>query len=135
MNSRRLVVEDRVLDLADDLHGQGQVALAARLRGTVPDFFGSCDEHVPLLREALHAVVVTSSGRKDAALRVLSALDDLPAAIGRRGRVWVGTSGEGAYSAYWEDEDWLEQGPEDVPLSDALAWASARSDDVRGNFG
>lgn len=128
-----MVVEDRALALADSLAMQGHAALAARLRGAVPETFGLCDEHVPLLRDALLAVVDGAPAYADVAGRVLTALDDLPAHIGRRGRVWVGANRDGTYSAFWDDADWLEQGPTDVPLAVALDWAAKRSDDVRRN--
>lgn len=121
--------------MADDLAAAGQAGLAARIRGSVPETFGLCDEHVPLLREALHAVVATGSPHSDGASKALAALNDLPAHIGRRGQVWVGRSRRGAYSAHWTDDEWLEQGPLDVPLAEALTWAEARSDDVRRNDG
>jgi hypothetical protein len=133
VNPRRMVVEDRALTLADDLATQGQVGLAARLRGTVPDSLGQGDEHVPLLREALEAVAQSAPAHKDAADRVLAALDDLPRFIGRRGRVFLGARMDGTFSAYWEEDDWLEQGPTKAPLEVALAWAERRSDDVRRN--
>jgi hypothetical protein len=38
-----------------------------------------------------------------------------------------------SYSAYWVDDDWLEQGPTDVPLDVVLAWAERRSSDIRRN--
>jgi hypothetical protein len=126
-----MVVEDRALALADDLAAQGQVGLAARLRGTVPESYEQCGEHVPLLREALEAVVLSASEHRDAADRVLAALDDLPAFIGRRGRVFVGVRMDGTYNAYWEEDDWLEEGPTEAPLEVALAWARERCDDIR----
>lgn len=126
-------MEDRAVALADDLAAQGFVGLAARVRGAVPETFGLCDEHVPLLREALTAVVETAPAHAPAATHVLAALDDLPAHIGRRGRVWVGSNGNGTYQACWDDADWLEQGPQNVALAEALAWAASRSDDVRRN--
>lgn len=130
-----MVVEDRALTLANDLAAQGQVGLAARVRGAVPETFGLCDEHVPLLRDALVAVVGRAPAHALDATRVLAALDDLPAHIGRRGRVWVEANRDGTYSAFWDDTDWLEQGPVAVSLADALAWAARRSDDVRRNDG
>jgi hypothetical protein len=119
-----MVVEDRALALADDLAMQGHAGLAARVRGAVPETFGLCDEHVPLLRDALTAVVEGAPTYADHVRRVLAVLDDLPSHIGRRGRVWVAANGDGTYSAFWDDADWLEQGPMDVPLADALAWAA-----------
>lgn len=128
-----MVVEDRALALADVLAQAGAAGLAARLRGTVPETFGLCDEHVPLLHAALSAVITAAPAHKYSAARVLAALDDLPAHIGRRGQVWIAANREGTYSAFWDDADWLEQGPQEVPLGDALAWAARRSDDVRRN--
>lgn len=128
-----MVVEDRALALADDLAVRGHAALAARVHGVVPETFGLGDEHVPLLRDALTAVIERVLVHADDARRVLAALADLPAHIGRRGRVWVGANMDGTYSAFWDDAEWLEQGPMDVPLADALAWAARRSEDVRRN--
>lgn len=128
-----MVVENRALALADDLADQGRVGLSARLRGTVPDTLGQCDEHVPLLREALETVARFAPEHKAAAERVLAALNDLPTFIGRRGRVFVGVRMDGTWSAYWEEDDWLEEGPKNVPLDVALAWAGQRSDEVLRN--
>ena len=131
VNPRRMVVEDRALALSDALDANGRTYLAARLRGAVPQTFGLCDEHVPLLRDALVAVVAEVSEYAASAAKVLAALDDLPAAVGRRGRVMVGRDRAGAYSAHWTDADWLEEGPEGVTLDAVLAWAEPRSSDVR----
>lgn len=131
-----MVVEDRALALANELAAQGHAGLAARVRGAVPETFGLCDEHVPVLRDALVAVTEVAPSHAAGATRVLAALDDLPAHIGRRGRVWVRMNRDGTYGAVWDDDDdWLEQGPLDVPLAVAVAWAAARSDDVRRNDG
>lgn len=135
VNPRRMVVEDRALALAEALDADGRTYAAARLRGAVPETFGLCDEHVPLLRDALTAIAEGAPPHADHARRVLAVLDDLPSHIGRRGRVWVRADGDGTYSAFWDDADWLEQGPTDVLLADALAWAAKRSDDVRRNDG
>jgi hypothetical protein len=128
-----MVVEDRALDVADALVAAGHAGLAARLRETVPASFGRCDEHVPLLREVLAAVVGNVPAHAASAQKVLAALDDLPSSIGRRGQVWVGRNVDDSYSAYWADDDWLEQGPTDVPLDVVLAWAERRSSDIRRN--
>lgn len=130
-----MVVEDRALALADQLDALGLTGLAARVRGAVPETFGLCDGHVPLLREALHAVADATPVHAPAAARVLAALDDLPAFIGRRGRVWIARHRDGTFSAYWDEDDWLEEGPRAASLDVALAWAAARSDDVRRNAG
>ena len=61
---------------------------------------------------------------------MLAALDDLPAFVGRRGRVWLSAQGN-AWSAYWDEQDWLEQGPEDATEAEVRAWAAVRSDDLR----
>lgn len=132
MNPRRLVVEDRALALADELHEHGHQGLAARLRGTVPEHFGFMDEHVPLPREALGAVLRDVPTQGPIAQKVVDVLDDLPAFIGVRGRAYVSRDHEdGTYRAIWEDDDWLESGPARMTLEAALAWAERRSDDVQ----
>jgi hypothetical protein len=128
-----MVVEERALAIAEALQAEGHQYAAARLREAIPASLNLCDEHVPLLREALALAVTEAPQHAAAAKRVLAALDDLPAHIGRRGRVWVGSNGDGTYSVYWDDEHWLEQGPRDVSLSVALEWAAVRTDDVRRN--
>ncbi|MGN6612475.1 MAG: hypothetical protein ACTHLJ_11925 [Angustibacter sp.] len=133
MNPRQVVVEDRVLALADAVDADDPM-LAARLRECVPDGFGNCDEHVPLMREVLVRVAVQLPAHERAVDRLLGALDDLPSVIGRRGRVWVGQDplDSELFSAYWDDEaGWLEERPEPGALTDVLAWAERRSDDVR----
>jgi hypothetical protein len=125
------VVEDRVLSLADAIASTSPV-LAARLREAVPETYGLCDEHLPLLREALSRVATSFPGHGVDVGRILAALDDLPAHIGRRGHVWIGREGARGYTAHWgDDEDWLEGGPDEVPLDAALAWARRRTDDIR----
>jgi len=128
-----MVIEDRALALAEELDGQGQGGLAARLREAIPAGFGLGDEHVGFLRDVLVAVTDrTSPPQSSAAAKILAALDDLPAHIGRRGRVWVSEDSEGGtFSAYWDEDDWLEEGPQGVAKSEALLWAARRSDDVR----
>jgi len=130
VNPRRVVVEDRVLSLADAVASESLV-LAARLRGAVPEDYGLCDEHLPVLREALRRIATSLPGHGTDVGRILAALDDLPAHIGRRGRVWIGDDGAGAYSAHWEDEDWLEGSPDGISFDAALTWARRRTDDVR----
>jgi hypothetical protein len=126
-----MVVEDRALALAERLLLNGQLGLGCRLRETVPETFGNCDEHVPLLRSALVSVELLPDYAADSR-KVLNALDDLPAHIGRRGRVWISPDIDGTYSSYWEEEDdWLEQGPEQCSREAVTLWAELRSDDVR----
>lgn len=125
-------MEERALALADELHEQGHQGLAARLRGTVPENFGLVDEHVPLLREALGAVIRNVPTQAPVAQKVVNVLDDLPAFIGVRGRAYVSRDHEdGTYRTIWEDDDWLESGPHRMTLTDALAWAERRSHDVQ----
>jgi hypothetical protein len=131
VNPRRLAVEDRALALADALESQ-HLMLAAHIREVVPETFGLCDEHLPLLRQALGLVSSQAPDHAAHSRQILEALDDLPRFIGRRGRVWIGRDRFGKCSAYWDDdEDWLEDGPTDVDLQTVLAWARRRSDDVR----
>ena len=119
-----------MLSLADAVEAESPV-LAAALREVVPESFGLCDEHVPLLRQELQRVAVSAPGHGAAVRRILAALDDLPGHIGRRGRVWVARDGVGdSYGAHWDDEDWLEQGPERAPLHVVLSWARRRSDEI-----
>jgi hypothetical protein len=130
VNPRRIVVEDRALSLADAIERESPV-WAARLREVVPETFGLCDEHVPALRQVLDDVARSASRHSGAAVRILAALDDLPAHIGRRGRVWIGEDGSReTYRAHWTDEDWLEEGPEGASLDAVLAWARRRTDDI-----
>lgn len=135
MNPRRVVVEDRVLSLADELESEAP-AMAARLREVVPSTFGNVDMHEPEMRDALDDTARWSSAAAAQVARILAALDDLPAHIGRRGHVWIGHASDeegrdDGYSAYWEDDDWLEQSPWRLGRDEVLAWARARSDDVR----
>jgi len=131
VNPRRVAVEDRALSLADAIASESPV-LAARLRETVPETYGRCDEHLPVLREALSSVATSLPEHGVDVGRILAALDDLPAHIGRRGHVWIGRDGVGDHTAYWgDDEDWLEGAPDGVSLDVALAWARRRTDDVR----
>lgn len=125
-----MVVEDRALALAERLTADGQVGLAARLRETVPETFGNCDEHVPMLRAALTRVRELPEYDDDCR-RILDAIDDLPRHIGRGGRVWLWQRPGGTYSCLWDADDWLEQGPEDATLEVVTEWAARRSDDVR----
>jgi hypothetical protein len=135
VNPRRIVVEERVLSLADAIASESPL-LAARLREAVPDDYGLCDEHLPPLRELLSRIAASVPEHGTAAGRILAALDDLPAHIGRRGHVWIGRDWADGYTAHWEDdEDWLEDGPNGVPLDAALAWARRRTDDVRMSDG
>lgn len=128
------MVEDRALSLAEKLDAAGHSLRAAQLREVVPEGFGNCDEHVEGLRRALTAIFGLSDFEEESR-RILAALDDLPAVIGRRGRVWVSKDMHAdEYSAYWDEDDWLEDGPQGVPLATALAWAERRSDDVRTNW-
>ncbi|WP_460460271.1 hypothetical protein [Angustibacter peucedani] len=69
--------------------------------------------------------------RWDDVQRVLSALDDLSAVLGRRGVVHV-TDLDDGWTADWEDGDRLEQGPLGAARAEVAAWAARRSDDVRG---
>jgi len=87
-----------------------------------------CDEHVPLLRQAPQANAKYAPDVN----KILAVMDDLPSHIGRRGRVWVSQDRTtGSYSAFWDDDDWLEQGPEGVARETALAWAALRADHLR----
>ncbi len=130
MNPRRAVVEDRALALAERLLEDGNLALGSRLRETVPETFGNCDEHVPMLRAALLAVEELPAFASEST-KIINALNDLPGHLGRRGRVWIGCDLDGSYSSYWEEDDWLEQGPEDATREIVVGWAALRSDDVR----
>ena len=120
-----------MLSLADHL-GNIDPVLAARLREAVPDGLGGCDGHLPLLRDTLDAVKRRSQEGAEAAQKILDALDNLPAHIGKRGRVWITQDRTSAtYSAFWDEDDWLEGGPDGVSREAALAWAGERSDDIR----
>jgi hypothetical protein len=135
VNPRRVVVEDRVLSLADALEGEAPL-MAVRLREAVPRTYGLCDEHLPVLRAALADTATRWPATAEPAGRILAALDDLPAHIGRRGVVWIGRSmddegDESGYSAHWTDEDWLEGSPEHLDPDEVLSWARARTEDVR----
>ncbi|MDX6255370.1 MAG: hypothetical protein QOJ11_1704 [Frankiales bacterium] len=124
-----MVVEDRALAVAEALDAGGRGLQAARLREVVPESFGLCDEHVPLLRDRLRETVVVAPELAPLAKRILSALDDLPSFIGVRGTVWT-TWASGGYDAYWEEEDWLEGAPSGLDLDGVLAWANRRADRV-----
>ncbi|WP_157371596.1 hypothetical protein [Angustibacter sp. Root456] len=137
MNPRTVAVEDRARSLAEVL-APIDPGLAARLRECIPDGDGSCDEHLASLRAVVQQVATSRADCSAAAQRLLDAIDDLPAVIGRRGRVWVAEDLDqpGRFSAYWEgDPGWLEQGPENVPLDEVLAWARRRTDDLRKGDG
>ena len=135
VNPRRVVVEDRVLALADELEATAPL-WAARLRENVPSHFGNADMHEGGMRQALEDTARSVSGAAAQVARILAAWDDLPGHIGRRGHVWIGHASDeegrdDGYSAHWEDEDWLEQSPWRLDRDRVLAWARARSDDVR----
>jgi hypothetical protein len=135
VNPRMLVVEDRAAQLADDLKPL-QPGLASHLADAASGSQGMCDAHVPMLKEALERVEHVAPDLAPHARKILTALNDLPAAIGRRGCVWIGRDSKtGLHSAHWEQgNQWLELGPENASLDQALAWAHRRTDDVRGPF-
>jgi hypothetical protein len=83
-----------------------------------------------MLRSALTAVGQLPEYAADSG-EILDALDDLPSYVGRRGRVRIGRDLEDSYSWYWEEDDWLELGPERASMAAVTQWAALRSDDVR----
>ncbi len=127
VNPRRLVVEDRVLTLADALAAAGLVLAAARLREVVPESYGLGDEHLPLLKDRLRDV--STPDLVASAQRILAALDDLPTVIGVRGTVRATWHPDG-FLAHWEEEDWLEGAPRGLDLDAVLAWAGRRADRI-----
>jgi hypothetical protein len=130
-NPRRMLIEDRALALANRLADDGEPLRAAVLRESVPETFGNCDEHVPCIRAAL-TDLSSREEYADDCQKVLAAMDDLPTFLGRRGRVWVAREATTGYTAFWDEDDWLEQGPVEAPPEEVLFWAMRRSDDVRG---
>ncbi|MDQ1682176.1 MAG: hypothetical protein QOH99_717 [Frankiaceae bacterium] len=131
-NPRTIVIEDRALSLADELLAAGHALLAARLRETVPDHVGT-DEHLGMLTQQLQGVTTQTgvpASLAAGARRILIALEDLPATIGRRGRVWIAWS-EDAYFGHWEaGEQWLEEMPAAADLETVLRWARRRADEI-----
>lgn len=107
----------------------GSWLLAARLDDLTPARSSNFDEHSPLLRQRLdevagarlsHEITIT-------ARRILTALDDLPAAIGMQGRVWAAWSPPG-YSPFWDGPTGLlEHGRFDADLDTTLAWGRRRA--------
>jgi hypothetical protein len=124
-----MAVEDRALAVAEALDASGRDLQAAQLREVVPEGFGLCDEHVPLLKDRLRETAGVAPALAPLVTRILAALDDLPAFIGVRGSVWATWTAEG-YEAYWEEEDWLEGAPVGLDLDDVLAWANRRADRI-----
>lgn len=148
MDLRRAALEGRVALLADRLRVSSHADIGSYLGELVPD--GAApddDDHLPELRIRLARVaadpVLDDPLRLEAA-RLLDVASDLPAAIGRTGRVWIAwwsarRPQDAAvhpphYLCYWEgladDSGLLENGPNFDDLHDALTWARRRADNI-----